>query len=471
MLILSAAALAVATYALLYGRAKRLGAPYGTTLLALALLGLPTFELWVPRPQVFAYFLLALELWLLERWRHGDRRARLWFLPLLLIWANLHASVLLGLVVLLWHAASASLQSVRAGWFGAPPRTFRQVEYWLFALGGALVCLANPNTWRIFTYTFTVQSTLQALPVEEWRPLISYFNDGDAQAFALGLAAVSLLALWHFVRPPKAGAARGRDLFSLGLVFGGAIMPFIAVRHAGWWPILAAPALAVILAGMTGRSRARLAPGREKMFFAIVGSVFLIAAAARLPRVYYNPDTVPVPAADFLAEERLAEPFFNVYNHGGYLMWRLGPEEKVFIDGRSEVFAGRPVADYLDILHGKRLKELVDDSYHLNYFILPYRPADTARALAPLYSWLIQEGWALVWWDDAAVVLARPAPANAEVIRRRAVRRIGPWTDPRNIPAGERGAAAAELQALLDRIPDSKILRIYGEELLKTFRE
>jgi hypothetical protein len=322
----------------------------------------------------------------------------------------------------------------------------------------------NPNIWRIFTYNFTVRATWSALPVDEWRSLTAYLRNGDAQAFAFAIVAVSVLVIWHFFHSSR------KDLFGLGLVLGAAALPFIAIRHIGWWPLLAAPALAMAMADLGAGFRSALSSRRGTVILVLVGCIFLIAAALRLPRTYYNPDTIPVPAADFLVRERLAGPFFNVYNHGGYLLWRLGPEEKVFIDGRSEVFAGQPVNDYLRVLRGEGLSELVDEKYHLNYFVLPYRPADTARFLAPLYGQLVQKGWALVWWDDAAIVLARPSPANSKVIGSYAIRHVAPWLDPRAIPPAERGAAAAELQSLLDRVPDSKILRIYGEEMLAAFR-
>src|SRR5262249_13612871 len=43
----------------------------------------------------------------------------------------------------------------------------------------------------------------------------------------------------------------------------------------------------------------------------------------------------PVGAADFLVAHRVTGPIFNVYEQGGYLMWRLWPQAKVFIDGRA----------------------------------------------------------------------------------------------------------------------------------------
>jgi hypothetical protein len=43
----------------------------------------------------------------------------------------------------------------------------------------------------------------------------------------------------------------------------------------------------------------------------------------------------PAGAADYLLANHAAGPLFNTYEQGGYLIWRLAPEQRVFIDGRA----------------------------------------------------------------------------------------------------------------------------------------
>ena len=43
----------------------------------------------------------------------------------------------------------------------------------------------------------------------------------------------------------------------------------------------------------------------------------------------------PDGAARFLLANHIGGPMFNTYEYGGYLMWRLWPQERVFIDGRA----------------------------------------------------------------------------------------------------------------------------------------
>jgi len=57
-------------------------------------------------------------------------------------------------------------------------------------------------------------------------------------------------------------------------------------------------------------------------------------------------------------------PLFNTYEHGGYLIWRLWPQARVFIDGRA--LSESIFMDYARILYnhdatgGKSAEELLD---------------------------------------------------------------------------------------------------------------
>ena len=46
----------------------------------------------------------------------------------------------------------------------------------------------------------------------------------------------------------------------------------------------------------------------------------------------------PVAAVDYLRQHPHPKGMFNDYFYGGYLIWRLGPQHKVFIDGRGDLY-------------------------------------------------------------------------------------------------------------------------------------
>ncbi len=461
------ALLAGCAYFLVFRRATDAGGDWMLNLLLLVLVGTLTLELWIGRPQVFAYLLFALELWLLELWRRKKFRPALWLLPLvILLWANMHASVILGLAVLFWYAAAAWLKNRRPEIFGrALPGEEAPRILWLSAGAGFLISFLNPNGYHTLLYSFTVQKALAALRIEEWQPIENYWSGWSSLAFSAELLAIAAFYIWYFARYREK-----RDLNSLGMVLGAAVLPFIAIRHVGWWPLIAIPPLAEALSAIAPGLWRKLA-GRGGPALLAAGLVFAGLGVWRLPSNYYDPEAVPVAAADFIQSQNLPGPFYNHYNFGGYLIWRLWPREKVFMDGRSEVFAGQPMADYLAIARAENWDALVNQKYKLNYFILPYQPADLGRSLSPLYLKLIREGWIFVWWDDTAVIFVRPTAQNLPLAARFAIRYVGPWTDPTAIPPANRRAALTELNNLLNRAPDSLVIRAYTQKVLASLQK
>jgi hypothetical protein len=491
------ALLAVLTYFLLYRLALLFGAsPYVFFPLAF-LCGILAFELWIARPQVFAYLFFVAELLLLERWRrrekipretrndpvkahsaHGaGRRASLfWMVPLIFLWANMHASVVLGLALILCYALGASLKKYAPRFFGMPRAYEKPGIVWAVFVATAAAAFLNPNGYKVLTYSFTVAKSIGQLKIEEWLPITAFFNEWGARAFAVELVLIAGFFVWQFFRHRER-----RDITTTALVLGVSVLPFIAVRHAGWWPLAVVAPLAgyiskmfVIPEGQQGypesstsiKSGSRVKPGMTERAIVVAGIILIVFGIWRVPRTYFNPDMVPVYAVDFIQKENIPGPFYNFYNHGGYFIWRFWPQEKVFIDGRSEVFAGTPTAEFLKIANDQDFDALVNQKYKLNYFVLPYRPEAIEKSLFPLYQRLIKDGWIFVWWDDSAVVFVRSAPQNFALASRYAIRHVGPWTDPATIPATDRRAAAAELEGLLERVPQSVVVRGYTQQFL-----
>jgi hypothetical protein len=82
------------------------------------------------------------------------------------------------------------------------------------------------------------------------------------------------------------------------------------------------------------------------LILAAIGAAF---ARGRFLQLRVAAWTIPAGAADYLLEHHVTAPVFNTYEQGGYLIWRLWPQERVFIDGRglSETAFG----DYNRILY------------------------------------------------------------------------------------------------------------------------
>jgi hypothetical protein len=340
------------------------------------------------RPYLLTFLLLAGTVAILEfrRW--------IWLLPpLFLFWANCHGGYFLGWVVL----ASYSAEALWLRYRHRPDPGSRQL--WMVSAVCLLVSGINPNGFRILQVLVYYRRSQMTSNLLEWaRPQWFAFNE-----FTVLWLAAAVLMLWSRprVRPVDwmLFAAFAAAAFSAqrNTILMGLIAPIVIVSYFPWKPSL--PAVAPFAASLL------LVGGA----IAFSGGIFfqLRAAEWRYPRG----------AADFLLAHHVTGPIFNTYEYGGYLIWRLWPQQRVFIDGRS--LSESLFRDYGRILYnvdeagGKNAQQLLEqygvETIVMNTF--EYSQGLVYR-LAPALSDPRQTDWKLVYDDPTAIVLMRHPPSG-----------------------------------------------------------
>jgi hypothetical protein len=108
----------------------------------------------------------------------------------------------------------------------------------------------------------------------------------------------------------------------------------------------------------------------------------------------------PVKACDYIRENRLPQPLFNAYIWGSFITWYL-PEYPVTVDSRVELYGNDMLAEYFDIIGGKKLLESEPMVAHAGTLLLE-RQSAMAKALTNLPTLSAQ--YRLVYSDDIASV-------------------------------------------------------------------
>jgi len=342
------------------------------------------------RPFLFTYLLLAVTIYILET---AAGRRRLWLLPpIFLFWANCHGGYFLGWVAL----AAYSLAALIPG--RAAPRAAGRRTLWMASALAVLVSGANPNGFRAPWVALAYRSSPLQSSLWEWhRPAL-----WPPDLFAVVLFAAAAALFWNFRKVRLSDwilfaafaaaallAVRNTILIAwLGPVLIASYVPI--ARAMPRWAELAAAALALAAAAAE----------------IVSGSAFQLRAEEWL---------YPQGAADFLLAHHIDGPMFNTYEHGGYLMWRLWPRQKVFIDGRA--LSDSLFHDYQRILYAlpadveKSGLELLD-SYGIETIVVNgFEYGSGAVYLLPVaLSGPQQTGWKLVYQDDQAMVFLRHPP-------------------------------------------------------------
>jgi hypothetical protein len=236
--------------------------------------------------------------------RQVRREQWLWALPILLLWANVHGSFVVGLLYLAYHAA----------WQ-------RNWQAMLLLVMSVLLTLMNPYGVDMYTEVFrTAADTELHQRIGEWK------------SFQLEVGLGMIVAAWVMARIVADWRRPWRAVLHPDVML--LVLALSASRHI---PVFALASLPVVLE--CSRRMPSLATAlADRRIVATVAMlailVVLTLGYAGLRTVLIDPESAyPREIAHALNNQPCRGNLFNDYNDGGYLIWRA-PGQKVFIDGR-----------------------------------------------------------------------------------------------------------------------------------------
>lgn len=118
----------------------------------------------------------------------------------------------------------------------------------------------------------------------------------------------------------------------------------------------------------------------------------------------------PNKAVDFILKNDLPQNLFNLFNYGSYLIYRLYPEKKVFIDGRTELYGDDFFKNYQKIVYINKntITELFKE-YKINTVLV----SGTSLEVLNLSSYFFNAaGWVLVYFDGYSAIFVKDTPQN-----------------------------------------------------------
>ncbi|TKJ31133.1 MAG: hypothetical protein CEE40_02430 [Chloroflexi bacterium B3_Chlor] len=369
-LILTFAALITGAFGLLYLQCP--GRPY-LAAFVIILAAITSAVTWGVRPQMFSLFLSSAFLYILHSYERG-RTKIIWLMPpLMVLWANLHGTFLLGLVFPSVHIVGATIANLCRG-SGEQTLAWRDVRRLLIVtLIAGVAPLANPNGIRLLLYPFgTLGSPAMQAYIMEW--FSPDFHQIQFQPLALFILLI-VVALGLSRRTPSATGF----LFLVG--FGYASLR--SARHIPFFVLTGTPILAAQLLHIWQRSKwsRRFTPRRRQratiylvlnwllLSLVVFGGAIKVGLTLR-GNVAAQRAAFPVEAVDFIVERRITGNMYNLYHWGGYLIWRLYPDHKVFIDGRADVYGDAFIDQYLQVYQLREGWEEPLDAYEVTLVII-----------------------------------------------------------------------------------------------------
>jgi hypothetical protein len=371
------------------------------------------------RPHVLSWLLTLLWVENLCRFEEGKHSALLWLPPLMLVWANLHAGFVLGLVLLGVFATGCIWSTLTAPREGDGPK-IRQLGG-IFAIC-LLTTLLTPYGYRLHIHVYQYLSDGFLMNnIDEFTspnfhlPVYGYFE------------ALILLVI--------AGTALARDRLSpTGLLL------LLFSLHAGLYAVRNIPIAAIIMslvlgplltAAISPRSESRprwlgsmldtgqgisdsmtclerQLHGHALVLVAMAASMALVLNGGRLlsrPTVtaHFDEKTFPVKATRFIAQRDIRDHLFSTDAWSGYLIYKLYPQTRVYFDDRHDFYGDAFIQEYAKALLGSRQWREPLDRYQVKWVLMPTD--------SPLSSLLREsQAWRIDFDDGLATVFSRTRP-------------------------------------------------------------
>ena len=376
---------------------RSIGASWRSAAAAGVIAFLVAWQTFLIRPQSFSVLLFVLLYAALSR--AVGRSLLLWPPLILMLWVNLHGAFLIGLALIAIFGLAAAIDELFPGFpslgppfrggntpaeRGAPnggdggTRGDGRLTNAKWLLGSlALSCLAtllNPYGWRIYQSAFSLAATVIPRHVEEW--LAPPMNQWIGQSLVGSALLIGGLYLARRRRPTVREALLLICFLPLALH---------SARMVIWWAIITAPIVASLLDTLAQHQDEKRTPSNfGRAMSTILCAILLSLCVISLPWLEkINPiftyvrsshraesDLDDVARSWLDASKQSRGVIFARLEWGQYLDWRLGPRERLLVDGHVELASEQAWRDYCAVNSGDPRWEQILDRYSVDYLLL-----------------------------------------------------------------------------------------------------
>lgn len=383
-------------------------------LIAVTIFFTANFRFFTARPQIVAFIFLIINLGLIFLYLLKNRNLLVLTIPVTLIWANLHASIALDV---------------------------------LFFFGYFFICLINyillkEKEWLkkakvlfIFSLITSIFTILPPLGLAQYEFLLKIFQNSKLIS--------SFITEWY----PLAGFSYAFYTYTLTLLIVFAIF-FYSIFTSKQFVRNIIPLLPFIFIPLMGYTSARnifygyfafsilLAFGLSKINFnktskalkiitlTLLGILLIIQGYYFYSATIPSPLYFPVNATKFIKDVDIKGNMFNEFRYGGYLLYHLYPQKKIFIDGRTDFYLCCELKQLSNLyknqtLPDKKYKLLLDNlwnKYQMSFILIQSSKIGFDKKVARI---LINDPkWILVFWDDNSQIFVKNDGKNIKIINK-----------------------------------------------------
>ena len=389
------------------------------------------------RPEGFSYVLAGLYLNVLYRYKVQKLDGRwLWAIPFLqVLWINLHGYFIFGILLVGFFCIDAWLNENR----GQLKQLFK------IELASVFACFLNPFGWQGVVVPFKIFEKPTYTIIENMSVFVRHKMFPDHIGYIhFEVMFFILILLLCFM-----GKEQLRKNILPILIMGFfSTLAWSAIRFLAMWGFFYIPITAGLCFSLlknwsiikkTVLNRAALITASLVLVCSIIfkshyyslynsGLFHLMSQESSTKSWFWEglknlrklPGLLPDSnaSANFFKKQQLKGPIFNNFDIGGYLIFHLFPQERVFMDNRPEAYSASFFKSiYVPMQNDEAVWQKMDELFGFNAIYFQHQ--DATRWAKPFLARRMQDPeWALVHIDSFAVILLKRNEQNAAVIAR-----------------------------------------------------
>ncbi len=348
----------------------------------------------IGRPEMISHLFTVIFLFLLMKNRKQSSKQIYLLIPFQLIWANLHEAFGIGIVLLLIFTISAWIEQRLSRTKKLSSANQNPMQLLLITLGSIASVAVNPNGIKLFTKPFNILS--QVYENKYTTELLSFSSPDywKKEAYiTFVIFAIVLLGIFAVIRKQKNKSFIPLlDKYGVGYLL--TVLAFLylaltAYRNIVFFMLI----LFLLFVSVTEQFLLRISEKRATIFSSTKTTAAIIISGIGIytlivSNTYYKwtksrdrfglemlSTFHPSGAADYISSHGLQnKKCFSDYLTSSYLLWKLQPDFKTFIDLRDlDIFTPDFFSKFFRGANSPQAFAELDSIYHFDYAVI-YRP-------------------------------------------------------------------------------------------------
>ena len=370
-----------------------------------------------PKPELFTpLFFVALVYVFFSIKRNKICPKYFYLYPLMFaIWVNLHGGFIVGfgIVAILFITECLNYIFVRRNSLSAQSLVHLGCTLVLICLA----CFLNPYGWAYpwdtITVTFPIFKQIIGDKGSLASTLIAYFpvwqyllHPNKLNWWIAGWVMIFILFLFFIV---SLAAFKKKRVLDISLLFLNSFLFYYGmntVRACIFFPTFAFFSIFYTIEKADIFSKVKRYTLVSITLFLFLGTIVLIKLTETSSFNYFGTnleETVPVKEVEMIKKWKLPPPLFNDYVSGGYMIWSMYPEYKVFIDSRGKLYDTKHVwEDYTELMENPTKENIqkITSKYPFRVALINLVYTDTILGILDNAG----EEWRLLFLDKNAAV-------------------------------------------------------------------